>query len=239
MRTILVMVIAVFFMNASLASAELTTINGYQPNEFALKGEPKKQIAELVEVMKKSDGGQQYKIAVVGGADVTGKGNDELGLKRAEQVKAALVNAFPDAVIVAWSQGSEINAREVRVEYSLIPKPSTKRETGKMLWLLLLFILSVVVVLQWKKRPTPVSEKTVQKPKAESYEVSAHGLLIPVTVKDGIHSCPFTNASGKPITENNKSAMVRFVEKRVVPGSEFFKQVPELLSTKLIRKGDG
>jgi len=103
-------------------------VSGYPDGQFAIKGEPEKKLNEEVAKVKaqiKSLLGElQLQFIVVGSADTTGTGNDDLAGKRADQVKAVLSANFPEAKIVSWSRGDADNVKQVRVDYKITSKPA-------------------------------------------------------------------------------------------------------------------
>lgn len=252
----LVFITALFFSGAALGQEFVIT--GYAPKEFALKSEPKEKLNELVQSMKKAElkAGWIWKIAIVGGADKSGSNaeNDSYGKDRSEQVKEALKNAFPDAIITATSEGSALEARVVKVDFSAMPDPNfqiaKKNKSNNseytlmdfmILLLLVILILSIIVLVTRSEGKKEIPEiKTVKRSKTDFYSVEANGLIIAVTVKDGIHYCPFVNKFSGQIYQKSQKTMERFLrEKATVPGSVFFEQVEELLTSKIIsRKED-
>ncbi len=118
------LIFAAILAFAGIAKAEEFIIEGYQPEEFAVKGVIEEQVKSLAaEIRKKYGSNKELHIAVIGSADITGRtpDNDKLAGLRAEQVAAVLSHEFPNARINFWSEGEGKNVRQVAVKCNLTP----------------------------------------------------------------------------------------------------------------------
>jgi len=111
---------------SSFTSAEEVEICGFGAGEFAIKGAVERLTNELViapiENALKDAKNISLEITIIGYADSTGSAslNDEVALKRADQMKFVLNSKFPEAKIVAITKGDEENFRKVRVSWKIV-----------------------------------------------------------------------------------------------------------------------
>ena len=201
-----------------MAQAEVVTghgiVSGYAPGEFAVRGERERlasNIATTIIGQIPKDGYDKIVMVVVGSADHSGKTpeNDELGLKRAEQVKSFLRVRFPEAEIITQTVGDERNDRAVYLNWKIYPKMipvQTRQEKSRPLPLLvgLLAVMALVIIVVWfraRKDDPPVAVPAASSVKNQRFfETEVDGVVYSVLIKNrnGQWILPFTYTPGVP-----------------------------------------
>lgn len=111
-------------------------ITGYGPGEFAVKGKVETQMNKVVDeiwtqLQQAHSTDTTVEITIIGYADTaTGTSgiNDEIGLKRSEQMKFILSGKFPNAKIISLTKGDSENLRKVVVSWNIKTKVITKAD---------------------------------------------------------------------------------------------------------------
>lgn len=156
MRT---MVVAMsLFLFATSAWGASITIGPFPNMETAAKGEILKQLNDAVKEIKAAGKkGKIPKITLIGSADKTGpeSKNDSYSRNRAETVKGYLEASFPDARFIIVPAGSELNSREVRIDYEYVFNHLIILSAVAGI----LLVLSAIVLLRRKKPETVIQKK--------------------------------------------------------------------------------
>lgn len=220
-----------FMFGCLAAAAEIeheANVIGYQAGEFAVKGIIEQQLervaARISSSRAKSD---QVDFSVIGCADQTGISalNDELGRKRAEEVKAFLSGKFPDARIVARTKGAELDSKMVIVKWKFssahvlspqnTPQPGVSYGQKVALWIMALLSLASLLwwpILVWARRTrkkaseeSKPAEPVIVQPEvidatSVTVEINGTSYSVPVVKKgDGMWYTPFRTLTDRPM----------------------------------------
>lgn len=252
-RALIIMTLSILTCQA-WAKEMTISITGYGPKQFALSAEQEQRIGQLTEKMRQMQRDQPtylWKIAVIGNTDKTGSNNDDLGMQRATQVRELFVNALPSALVTARSRGSQMDAREVLIQFDLIPGPHTaSREApaafpGSLLAACVILLAAtitgvVLALVRNRKVNTPAASSdslpnTAPTPATtEIYPVN--GYLFPVIVENGVRTLPFFNLheTDKPMTRKKPEDVVTALKSCTKPGSPFADQLAQLVRAGIV-----
>lgn len=235
-------------------------ITGYGDNEFAVKETIEQQISENVVVRLSKQlsaiGGRSHiVISIIGSADRTGPAsfNDDLGKKRAEEVKAFLSLKFPDAKIVTRTKGYELNTKTVFVHWEIsalaLPPAAPKREThwaAIMPWAVpflgtIALIAALLAYLFSRNRAqeeafAPEPAPTVEWAEA-TWEKDGKVYRTPMTQKDGVWRLPFlTEKEPVGILSRKDKGQARGAVKSSMKNPNRRTEIEGLISSGVIKK---
>jgi hypothetical protein len=192
------------------AFAEEFIIRGYESGQFAAKGSIEKDLAAVIDKLKKQNGNTILNILVVGSADQTGNSsaNEMLSRYRAEEVAAILSFNFSKAKINVASKGDFENVRQVKILSESIPVSltvssiSTKKDWASGLIALTAFILLALAFLIRKARKKIIANHFTLKKKETNVWISmkVNGKFykyIPLLNDEGKMISPFIARNGE------------------------------------------
>lgn len=232
-----------------LAMAGEVEIVGFGPGEFAIKGNLETETKEKIINQIASEITSQKSIldiTIVGYADNTGLSseNDELGRKRAEQMKLILMQKFPTAKIIALTKGDSENARKVVVSWKINPLIEVyKKEKPNQIIVILggfLVLLLVIFILYFIKKRSRKQDLTNENIEWVSIKNGGETFRIPIEkIEDGdtiLFQLPFTSYydPNVKIQWRKRSDAVKSL-KGCIKNKNYAKQLTELIEKGTIK----
>lgn len=204
---ILLMIAGLQFIGSQLWASQEFVIGPYPVRETAVKGEIISQLERIILALGqvRLEPGEKLKIKITGSSDQTGleAKNDAYSRDRAQGVEGYLKSRLTDADFASIPRGSELNAREVRISWDLVPALPENTANKKLMYLsvwALLFALTIMLILGKKMLKREVV--TVQKRLGSPVQVKHMGTwydFIPELNEDSVPlSLHFVMKDNKP-----------------------------------------
>lgn len=246
--TIVLLVLVLFLFVQSILASEWQrgVIAGYGSAKYAVDGEIKIQVEGLKKkiVGLKTKGEGKLVVKITGFADLSGKANDDLSLKRAQAIASELSDLkadFSQVEISTVPAGDSANIRQVVVEYVFVPVSVNRVEAKKPVELIVLIIFGTLIFIfvsmsAWfilRKR-----EKTKGKETVSGKYIEVGEYLVPIEFRGNLYYSPFRSGSGAEIFREKAGAIITSII-GCMKKPEFAGQKEELIRKGVIKKKEG
>jgi hypothetical protein len=259
---VLVSLVALVLCTGAVAQTTIK-ITGYATGESKVNTDIERQlvtnVVKPIQTATSATPNHKLSIYVFGSTDRTGSigANDDLGRKRAEDVRSYLMMQFPDASIIVQSKGDMENTRMVTVSWKVIPiatPVATLLTHGQKMWLIIgtAFLALLLLVMKAKSATTqtepesqpqateiiPAPAPVVREPKQmKIIGEDGNTYQVFITPKNDGWESPFT-INGRPIFFANDRGIVKSLRGCVKSDAtkEFRDQLAQLIASGKIIK---